>query len=172
MQSIAIKHYQSPYGEITLGVFNDQLCMCDWRYRKMRQAVDHRIQQKLNATMVVAEHPLMDQAVVQLEEYFAQTRKAFDIPLLLAGTDFQQSVWQALIAVPYGATCSYLTLSEQIGNKLAVRAVASANGANSLSIFIPCHRIIGSNGELTGYAGGLRVKQQLLALESDLLSVQ
>ena len=83
------------------------------------------------------------------------------------GSDFQKRVWQELLKIPYGSTASYLTLSQKLGNEKAIRAVASANGANAISIFIPCHRVIGSDGNLTGYAGGIHTKKKLLELESD-----
>jgi len=92
-------------------------------------------------------------------------KKQFDVPLQMVGTDFQKSVWEALLNVPYGITSSYLQLAKNIKNEKAVRAVAAANGANSMAIIIPCHRIIGSNGELVGYAGGLPIKKRLLKLE-------
>ena len=104
-----------------------------------------------------------------MDEYFAGKRKAFDLPLLFVGTDFQKSVWDALLDVPFGATQSYAWLAEKIGNPKAVRAVGMANGANSISIFAPCHRIIGSNRSLTGYGGGLETKRFLLDLESNSL---
>jgi methylated-DNA-[protein]-cysteine S-methyltransferase len=106
-----------------------------------------------------------------MDEYFLGERKAFDIPLLMVGTEFQHSVWQGLIQIPYGTTASYLELSRNIGNEKAVRAVATANGANAISILIPCHRIIGSNGDLVGYAGGLATKKKLLELENNLFSL-
>jgi methylated-DNA-[protein]-cysteine S-methyltransferase len=102
----------------------------------------------------------------ELDEYFAGTRHSFDVPLLLVGSDFQKSVWEALIQVAYGQTETYLGLSRILGNELAIRAVAAANGANAISIVVPCHRIIGSKGELIGYAGGLAAKQKLLTLEN------
>ncbi|GAB2541339.1 methylated-DNA--[protein]-cysteine S-methyltransferase [Spirosoma aerophilum] len=104
-------------------------------------------------------------AVEQLKQYFAGTRQSFDFPLNPAGTTFQQSVWQALLTVPFGTTRSYLTLSRQIGDEKAIRAVAAANGRNPLWIVVPCHRIIGSDGSLTGYAGGLWRKKWLLEHE-------
>lgn len=167
MNDIAIQYYPTAYGELILGVYQQQLCLCDWRDRKMRSTVDDRIKRHVQADYVIAEHPLIDETIQQLSQFFAQTRTTFNIPLLLLGSDFQQKVWRALIEVPYGTTATYLALSERIGNKKAVRAVANANGANSLSIIVPCHRIIGSNGQLTGYAGGLPAKEKLLALESD-----
>lgn len=104
-------------------------------------------------------------AVEQLQEYFAGIRQAFDFPINPAGTAFQQTVWQALCDVPFGTTLSYLALTRRIGDEKAIRAVAAANGRNPLWIVVPCHRIIGSDGSLTGYAGGLWRKQWLLEHE-------
>lgn len=112
---------------------------------------------------------LTDLAAGQLQAYFSGERQAFDLPLDAAGTPFQQSVWRALCAIPYGETRNYRELAEAIGNPKAVRAVARANGANPLSIVVPCHRVIGSDGTLTGYAGGLEMKARLLALEGALI---
>lgn len=105
-------------------------------------------------------------ARAQLGEYFAGERTAFDLPLRLAGTPFQLEVWEALRAIPYGETTSYGELARRIGRPAAVRAVGLANGRNPVSIVVPCHRVIGSNGSLTGYGGGLDRKRHLLALES------
>ncbi|MCK0123110.1 methylated-DNA--[protein]-cysteine S-methyltransferase [Gelidibacter sp. F2691] len=102
----------------------------------------------------------------QLSEYFEGTRKAFDLNLNLQGTAFQNKVWEALQDIPYGTTLSYLQLSQQVGDVKAIRAVANANGKNPLWIVVPCHRVIGSDGSLTGYAGGLSRKQWLLEHES------
>lgn len=104
----------------------------------------------------------------QLEEYFAGTRRVFDLPLDLVGTPFQQQVWQALCAIPWGQTISYGELARRIGNPAAVRAVGLANGRNPVSIIVPCHRVIGANGSLTGYGGGLPNKRFLLELEGAL----
>ena len=120
----------------------------------------------LNAEYVDASScEVIDEAKKQLDEYFLGKRKMFDVPLLMVGTAFQKSVWEALLQIPYGETASYLAQAKRIGNEKAVRAVASANGANAISIFIPCHRIIGSDGTLTGYAGGLDTKAKLLEME-------
>ncbi|MBD2700463.1 methylated-DNA--[protein]-cysteine S-methyltransferase [Spirosoma sp. BT702] len=107
----------------------------------------------------------VQQAVQQLHEYFATTRQTFDFLLNPSGTAFQQTVWQALLNVPFGTTLSYLTLTRRIGDEKAIRAVAAANGRNPLWIVVPCHRIIGSDGSLTGYAGGLWRKKWLLEHE-------
>jgi methylated-DNA-[protein]-cysteine S-methyltransferase len=113
--------------------------------------------------------PMLQQAKAQLQDYFAGQRRQFDLPLNLAtGTAFQQSVWQALLAIPFGSTCSYGQLASRIGQPQAVRAVGAAVGRNPLSIIVPCHRVIGANGSLTGYAGGLDRKTALLQLEGSL----
>lgn len=137
----------------------------------MRSAVDQRIARYLEAVFVEKDDQVLKDTRRQLEEYFSYRRKQFDIPLLMAGTDFQKRVWSELGTVRYGTTSSYRELAERIGNKKAVRAVATANGANALSILIPCHRIIGSSGDLVGYAGGLNTKKKLLLLEQNLFGI-
>lgn len=112
-------------------------------------------------------HPVLAAAATQLTEYFAGDRQDFDLPLDLVGTDFQKDAWRALASVPYGETTSYGEQAERIGRKGAFRAVGAANGKNPVPIVLPCHRIVGANGALTGFAGGLSIKQQLLALEQD-----
>lgn len=112
------------------------------------------------------DHPLLCETTRQLEEYFCGTRRHFDLPLDVEGTAFQKKVWQALLSIPFGETRSYRQIAEQIGHPTAVRAVGAANGRNPLSIVAPCHRVIGANGKLTGFAGGLAVKAFLLELET------
>lgn len=108
------------------------------------------------------EHPVLETATAQLGEYFAGQRREFDIPLDLKGTDFQRAAWSVLAGVPYGETRSYRQQAEAIGRPEAVRAVGAANGANPVPIVLPCHRIVGSDGSLTGYGGGLSIKEYLL----------
>ena len=170
MNTISIQYYKSPIGELLLGSFEDKLCLADMKYRKMRTTIDSRIQKGLKAKYIEESSEVIDKTIKQMQEYFAGERKAFDIPLLMVGTDFQKSVWEGLMQIPYGTTASYLELAQNIGNEKAVRAVASANGANAIAILIPCHRIIGSNGDLVGYAGGLPAKKKLLELESNLFN--
>jgi methylated-DNA-[protein]-cysteine S-methyltransferase len=165
MEKILIKNYKSPMGQLVLGSYQNQLCLCDWKYRKMRQAVDDRIKNGLKAEFEDGEAEVLDNAIHQLKEFFDRNRETFDIPFLLIGTPFQKTVWATLQDIPFGKTASYLDLSRNLGNPDAIRAVASANGANALSILIPCHRIIGSDGSLVGYAGGLDAKKKLLMLE-------
>ena len=166
MNQVNIQYYKT----YILGSYDGKLCILDYRYRKKRKSVDDRIQKALNAEYVEQDDDVLKETRKQLDEYFEMKRKEFDIPLLMLGTAFQKSVWQALLKIPYGATESYLELSKSIGNEKAVRAVANANGANAIAIIIPCHRIIGRNGELTGYAGGLTLKKRLLELENNLFT--
>jgi len=165
VDSIAIQQYESPVGVLILGSYGDALCLVDWRDRKDRTAIDKRVQKGLKAIYTEEESDVLKLARKQLDEYFKGLRQTFDLPLLMVGTPFQKSVWKALRDVPFGSTLSYLELSKRINHEKAVRAVASAVGANALSLFIPCHRIIGSDGSLTGYAGGLETKRMLLDLE-------
>jgi methylated-DNA-[protein]-cysteine S-methyltransferase len=119
-----------------------------------------------DAVMASEGHRLLDEAVRQLEEYFARRRRQFDLPLDLHGTEFQVRVWKALVAIPYGETRSYGELARKLGLAGAARAVGAANGANPIAIIVPCHRVIGSGGRLCGYGGGLDRKKFLLDLES------
>ncbi len=121
---------------------------------------------RLSAATRGEDHPVLVQAGRELREYFAGQRRSFSVALDFVGTDFQKRVWQALVAIPFGETRSYGQLARQLGNANATRAVGAANGRNPISIIAPCHRVIGSNGKLTGFAGGLETKRFLLNLES------
>jgi methylated-DNA-[protein]-cysteine S-methyltransferase len=165
MDQIKIQEWKSPFGVLKIGVFQDELCLCDWKYRRMRSALDMKICSALTADMVVQDHHLHIEVIGQLREYFEQKRQQFELPLKLVGTEFQQKVWQQLQKIPYGQTSSYAKQSVRLGKPDAIRAVASANGANNLTIIVPCHRIIGSDGQMVGYAGGITVKRRLLQLE-------
>lgn len=161
-------YHNTPAGELILGSYNDKLCLADWRYRKMRTTIDTRIKNHLKAEFLEASSDVIEATIGQLDLYFAKKLKSFSIPLLFAGTDFQQKVWKELRKIPYGETTTYLKLSRSLGDEKAIRAVASANGANAISIIVPCHRIIGSDGSLVGYAGGIQAKRKLLNLEREL----
>lgn len=113
----------------------------------------------------IVETPLLKSANKELQEYLSGERKVFDLPLAAQGTEFQQKVWKALQEIPYGKTCSYKDIAKKIGNIKACRAVGMANNKNPIAIFIPCHRVIGANGSLVGYAGGLDLKKRLLKIE-------
>lgn len=162
---INIQYFKTTFGELVIGSFENKLCLCDWRYRKMRTSIDNRIKKDLNAEFVEKSSDVIEECKTQLNEYFSGKREKFDLPLLMVGTNFQKKVWNALIEVPYSYTSSYFDLSKTMGDVKAIRAVATANGANAIAIIIPCHRIIGSDGNMVGYAGGLTTKKKLLELE-------
>ena len=149
-----------------LGSFGDKLCLCDWQVEKHRDHVDQRLKRILRAEFAEGTSEVIEEAARQLDEFFARKRREFNVPLLFVGTDFQKTVWNELLTIPFGKTISYGEMAQRIGMPSAVRAVANANGANSMSIFAPCHRIIGSDRSLTGYGGGLPAKKFLLELES------
>ena len=115
--------------------------------------------------IIFASNPIIQQAAEQLRQYFARKRTTFDLPITFTGTEFQRKTWQSLLDIPYGETRSYLQQAQAIGNPKAVRAVGRANGLNPIAIVVPCHRVIGKSGKLTGYAGGLEKKEFLLNLE-------
>lgn len=167
MSQINICYFKSTIGEFIVGVFEGKLCIFDYRYRKMRDAIDARIKQYLNAEFVEKEDNLHKEIIKQFNDYLEGSRKQFNIPIVLAGTDFQKKVWKILLEIKYGETESYLTLSKRLGDEKAIRAVATANGANAIGIIVPCHRVIGSDGKLVGYAGGLNAKKKLLQLEKE-----
>lgn len=164
-KKIRIQSYLSPCGDLVLGSFEDKLCLCNWAIEKHPGRVGKRLRAGLKADYEEGMSDVIQEAMKQLDAYFRLERKSFDVPLLTVGTDFQKQVWEALQEIPYGKTCSYGELAERIGQPKAVRAVANANGANAISLFIPCHRIIGSDYSLTGYGGGLEAKKFLLELE-------
>ena len=170
--TIQIQYFKTPFGELVLGSFENKLCLADWRYRKMRNAIDKRLQLGLNAEFTEESSEVIEETKTQLIQYFKGERSTFDIPLHMVGSDFQKCVWNTLLEIPHGRTETYLGLSRKLGNEKAIRAVASANGANAISIIIPCHRIIGTDGGLVGYAGGLPAKMKLLELENTLIRNQ
>ena len=162
---IKTKRYESPCGVLLLGSFGDKLCLCDWQVEKPRNHVNQRLKRILNAEFETGTSEVIEKAVKQLDEFFAGQRQEFDVPMLFVGTDFQKTVWNELLKIPFGKTISYGEMARRIGMPKAVRAVANANGANAISIFAPCHRVIGSDHSLTGYGGGLDAKRALLELE-------
>lgn len=163
---ILIRRYASPCGELLLGSYGDRLCLCNWSEEKHPRRVDGRLRTMLDADYEETASDITAEAARQLDEYFRHERTAFDLPLLFVGTEFQKKVWARLLAIPYGRTVSYGEMAATLGMPGAVRAVANANGANAISIFAPCHRVIGSDGSLTGYGGGLEAKRYLLELEN------
>lgn len=162
---ILTQHFQAPCGVLVLGSIDDQLCLYDWQVEPHSSHVDQRLKRMLQAEIRQGASAVTERAAEELREYFAGQRSQFDIPLRLVGTPFQLSVWHSLLDIPYGQTRSYADIARRIGRPSAVRAVANANGANAISIFVPCHRVIGSDHSLTGYGGGLDAKRYLLTLE-------
>jgi methylated-DNA-[protein]-cysteine S-methyltransferase len=172
MKTIFITEFETDFGTLILGDFEGKLCLCDWKFCKMRTQIDQRIKTGLQAEFQSKTSELLQETQRQLNAYFVGKTQVFDLPLQFVGTDFQQKVWNKLLEIKFGETDSYLSLSKKLANQKAIRAVASANGANAISIIVPCHRIIGSNGELIGYAGGLAAKKKLLELENPALKNQ
>ena len=168
MPHINIQYFNSSCGLFVLASFGDKLCLCDWSNNPCAERNKRRIERYLNASFKIETTSILEEAKRQLDGYFAGNRKAFTIPLHLVGTDFQQQVWNELLNIPYGATTSYKEIAQNIGKPKAVRAVAGAIGANGISILIPCHRVIGSDKSLTGYAGGLKAKKMLLQIETQI----
>lgn len=163
---VYLRTYQSPCGELVLGDRGGTLCLCDWRDSPRREANMCRLLRDTRGGCAEGDTPLLRRAAEELDEYFSGKRRRFSLPLYPAGTDFQRCVRQALSRVPYGATASYSDIAHALGKPGGVRAVAQAVGANPLSVIVPCHRVVGADGSLTGYAGGLAAKRYLLGLES------
>ncbi len=155
----------TPLGPMIAGATDDGICLLEFQDRRMLRTQLQRLVTKLNCTFVPGYTPLLRNLEDQLAEYFEGSRIEFDLPLIIPGSDFQKRVWTALGDVPFGETRSYLQQADAIGSPQSVRAVANANGANRIAIVIPCHRIIGSDGGLTGYGGGLWRKRWLLEHE-------
>jgi len=165
VNKISIQYHKTLLGELILGTYEDQLCLCDWRYRKLRSSIDKKLLKELDASYIEEETSIIKNTIVQLNEYLDGKRTEFTIPLLLVGTSFQKTVWKELLKIPFGETVSYTELSRKISTEKSMRAIAAANGANAIAIIVPCHRVVGSRGELVGYAGGIRIKMKLLQLE-------
>lgn len=151
--------FQSPVGELKLVASDQGLMAILW-------ANDNPNRVPLGSMKRDDANPVLIQTRLQLEQYFAGKRQRFVLPLNFVGTDFQKLVWQSLLTIPFGETRSYGQIALQIGKPKAARAVGAANGRNPISIVIPCHRVIGSNGELTGFAGGLKAKAYLIEIEN------
>ncbi len=165
-KDINISYHKTKIGELILASYDNKLCILDFRYRKMRLTVDNRIKKYLKADFILQEDKIILETKKQIDEYLAGNREEFNIPILLLGSDFQKQVWNELLKINYGETLSYLELAKRINNPKAVRAVASANGANAIALVVPCHRIIASTGNLGGYGGGIAIKRRLLNLEN------
>ena len=162
---IQVTRILTPLGPMLAGAFNDKICLLEFIDRRMLETQIKRIKKILNTEPVPGNAPIFDDLNHQLDEYFQGKRNNFSIPLSFEGTPFQMKVWKELLKIPYGTTVSYKTQAINIGNPKALRAVGKANGDNRIAIIIPCHRVIGSNGELVNYGGGIWRKQYLINLE-------
>jgi len=155
--SLHFQDLSSPVGRLRL-IASDSALVGIW-FEQGRDAARHR------GSLPEKRSPVLERALTQLQEYFAGQRRDFDLPLDPRGTEFQLRVWQRLLKIPYGETTTYGALASELGDARASRAVGLANGSNPIPIVIPCHRVIGADGSLTGFGGGLAIKQQLLELE-------
>lgn len=169
-QIVNIQHYDSPCGELVLASVDGELCLCDWNGMPCAERNKRRLLRLQDAVFKDEPSEVIRQTEWQLDEYFAGTRRVFDIPLHPVGTDFQKAVWSALLEIPYGEVRTYMDIARSVDNVRGVRAVAQAIGANGIGIIIPCHRVIGSDNSLTGFAGGLETKHRLLELEGSMPS--
>jgi len=162
---INITRIPTPLGPMMAGATQEGICLLEFTDRRMLETQLARLKKRLDMETVPGQNPHFGKLASQLKEYFNGQRKSFDLPLVLPGTPFQQKVWEQLLTIPSGKTRSYAEQAVAIGNPKAVRAVARANGDNRLAIIVPCHRVIGSDGKLTGYGGGLWRKKWLLEHE-------
>ncbi len=166
---VDLKRIETPLGTMIACANENGICMLEFSDRKALHTELKEISMHFNANIVQGENPHFKMLEKELNEYFVGKRTKFTVPLSPVGTEFQKKVWEVLRKIPYGTTRSYQEQANILGNPKAVRAVANANGLNKISIIIPCHRVIGSDGKLTGYGGGIWRKQKLLELEKAIL---
>jgi AraC family transcriptional regulator, regulatory protein of adaptative response / methylated-DNA-[protein]-cysteine methyltransferase len=159
---ISITKIETELGIMIAGAVDEGICLLEFSDRRMLNTEYKVLERYLQTTVAEGQNRHFNTLLNQLKEYFEGTRKEFSLPLVIPGTDFQQAVWKELMKIPYGTTRSYQEQSAALGKPESIRAVANANGMNRISIVIPCHRIIGSDGNLTGYGGGLKRKKWLL----------
>jgi AraC family transcriptional regulator of adaptative response/methylated-DNA-[protein]-cysteine methyltransferase len=162
---IRVSRTPTPLGPMLIGATDDELVLLEFVDRRQLSAEIRKIGGRLGAVFVPDTNPLIERVSDQLRGYFAAERRDFDLPVHLVGSDFERDVWSALLAIPYGETRSYTDVATAVGRPAAVRAVGRANGMNAVAIVVPCHRVVGSDGRLVGYGGGLWRKERLLELE-------
>ena len=165
LRLVTVTRILTPLGPMLAGVVDDGVCLLEFMDRRMLETQLGRLSKLLRAEFTPGKHKHLDALDRQMKEYFTGKRKEFNVPLVLSGTPFQEKVWKELLTIPYGATRSYGEQAKRIGKPRAVRAVGRANGDNRIAIIVPCHRVVGADGKLTGYGGGLWRKQYLLDLE-------
>jgi len=169
---VNIVRFSSPIGAMFACATEKGICLLEFTDEKRLENLLNDIQKRLNAVILPGENPHLEKVQKELKEYFEGTRKDFSVPLDVQGTEFRKLVWQELLNIPYGVTRTYKEQSIAMNKLTAIRAVASANGQNKIGIIIPCHRVIGSDGSLTGYGGGLHRKKWLLDFEKSNLSFE
>ncbi len=165
-QTVYVAEVNTPLGEMVAASTAGHLLLLEFANRRMLETQLRRVRGAMECEFVDGETPVLASMRAQLDEYFRGERRGFDVPLHVPGSPFQTLVWEALQQIPFGTTTSYGRLAVSIGQPAAVRAVARANGDNRIAILIPCHRVIGADGSLTGYGGGLWRKKKLLDLEA------
>ncbi len=163
---LVYRYVESPLGSLIIGATSQGCCLLEFKDRYGESEINSRYKKWYQVDCVKGSHPTLDRLENELKEYFNGKLCDFSIPLDLRGTNFEKSVWNELLKIPYGETVSYGDIAKTIGNPTASRAVGRANGNNPVAIVVPCHRVIASNGTLHGYGGGLWRKEKLLALES------
>jgi AraC family transcriptional regulator of adaptative response/methylated-DNA-[protein]-cysteine methyltransferase len=162
---VRVDRITTPLGPMLVGATGEQLCLLEFVDRRLLPTQVKRLRQRLGAVFVPDRNSVIDQTGDQISAYFDGSRREFSVPIVTPGTEFQESVWAALTRIPYGQTVSYSTLAAEVGRPAAVRAVGTTNGLNALAIIVPCHRVVGADGKLVGYGGGLWRKKRLLELE-------
>lgn len=170
--SIAVRiinttEFSTPLGPMLAGATSEGICLLEFTNRIRLDKELYDLKTLLNAVIVPDQNPFLDQLEIEISEYFQGLRKTFSVPLHIPGNEFAQAVWKILQEIPYGETCSYKEQSLMMNNPKAIRAIASTNGRNRIAIIIPCHRVIGSAGNMTGYAAGIDKKKWLLRFERE-----
>lgn len=164
---IYLTTFSTPLGPMLAGATNEGICLLEFTDRIKLEKEINELQILLNANTATGRNQDIDQLEKELTEYFLGTRKTFSIAIHTPGNEFSQKVWKTLLEIPYGKTCTYKEQAHMMDNPKAIRAIASANGRNRLAIIVPCHRIIGSDGSMTGYAAGVDKKKWLLRFEKE-----
>lgn len=165
MRVILTKDIETKLGTMVGGITENKLCLLEFKDPNRLSRTLSKLEKTYKYTLIDGEHDLFKMVVKELNSYYDGDLKQFSLPLLMIGTEFEKNVWDKLLTIPYGQTKSYLEIAKSINNPTGFRAVARANGSNNISIIIPCHRVIASNGNLQGYGGGLWRKELLLNLE-------
>lgn len=168
-ETVSAKIISTPLGEMLTCANDEGVLLLEFLEKKKLQKEIHEVSKALKTNIKFGNHKVFALLETELEQYFKNNLKEFKVPICPVGTDFQKKVWEVLREIPYGETRSYADQARELGSPKSVRAVANANGQNKISIIIPCHRVIGSNGKLTGYSGGIERKMKLLELEGAVL---